>query len=104
MHSDDNAYLVFVSSTDHLGLIDSFGHHDNVLATIYVTDISPTPFFFNNSYPNLMKKKGKDKPTTGHMLHIFGCYGSILVSMVTDILGYLFPSSYNHLYATSMPK
>ena len=37
------------------------------------------------------------------MLHIFfGCYGNILVSLVTDILGYLFPISYNHPYATSM--
>ena len=50
MHSDGGAYFVFttVSSSDHVGLIDIFGHHGNVLATM-VTDISLFSIFFNNS-------------------------------------------------------
>ncbi len=101
MLSDGSAYFLF--STDHLGIIDIFGHHGNILATM-VTDISLSPLFFNNSYSNPMPKKAKENTRLALCCTFFGCYGNILVSMVTNILWYLFPSSYNHPYATSMPK
>ncbi len=40
MQSDGSAYFVFVSSTDHLGLLDIFGHYGNVLATMSWYQIS----------------------------------------------------------------
>ncbi len=107
MHSDVSAYFVFVSSTGHLGLIDIFGHHGNVLATMHGNRylILSLPTLLQQFILKSNAKEGKEKQASGHMLHIFfGCYGNILVSIVTDILGYLFPSSYNHLSGTSMPN
>ena len=53
-----------------------------------VTCISLLPLLANN--------QGKENAQLPTCYTGFGCYGNILISMVTDILGYLFLSVCNH--------
>ena len=48
MHCDGSEHFVFVSSTDHLSLIDIFGHHGNFLATYGTKGSSNILYGFTN--------------------------------------------------------